>query len=75
MAVKSVTVKAVEFASPHPTLALKYAVAMIVGIVVGAGIFRTPSLVATNVASEAQALLLWTAGGVISLIGALCYAE
>jgi APA family basic amino acid/polyamine antiporter len=75
MVVKSATVKSVEFPKPQPTLAVKDAVAMIVGIVVGAGIFRTPSLVAANVASETQALLLWTAGGIVSLIGALCYAE
>jgi APA family basic amino acid/polyamine antiporter len=75
MVVKSITVKTLEFAKPQPTLALKDAVAMIVGIVVGAGIFRTPPPVAANVASELSVLLLWTAGGIISLIGALCYAE
>lgn len=75
MVLKSLAVKSVEIAEPLPTLALKDAVAMIVGIVVGAGIFRTPSLVAANVTSETYALLLWVAGGVISLIGALCYAE
>src|SRR5687768_14644158 len=64
-----------KFAAPVPTLASKDAVGMIVGIVVGAGIFRTPSLVAANVTSETSALLLWVAGGAISLVGALCYAE
>jgi len=50
-------------------------VAIIVGIVVGAGIFRTPSMVA-NVAGDAGwILVLWLAGGMVSLIGALCYAE
>lgn len=48
---------------------------MIVGIVVGAGIFRTPSLVAANVSNETNVLLLWLAGGIVSLIGAFCYAE
>ena len=48
---------------------------MVVGIVVGAGIFRTPSLVAGNSGSETAMLLVWVAGGFISLIGALCYAE
>lgn len=75
MAVKSIAVKGLEFAEPVPTISVKSAVALIVGIVVGAGIFRTPSLVAANVGSEGAALLLWTAGGLISLIGAFCYAE
>src|SRR5918993_3794055 len=75
MAVKSIAVTSLKFAEPVPTLASKDAVGMIVGIVVGAGIFRTPSLVAANVGSETSFLLLWVAGGVISLIGALCYAE
>lgn len=75
MAGMSLAAKAVVFAKPVPTLSIRDAVAMIVGIVVGAGIFRTPSLVAANVASEASALLLWVAGGAISLVGALCYAE
>lgn len=75
MAVKSVAVGSLKFAEPVPTLASKDAVGMIVGIVVGAGIFRAPSLVAANVSSETSFLLLWVAGGAISLIGALCYAE
>jgi amino acid transporter len=51
------------------------AIAIIVGIVIGAGIFKTPSLVAANSGSFTSFLLLWLAGGAISLIGALCYAE
>lgn len=75
MAVKSLAIGQAELAEPEPTLSLKDAVAMVVGIVVGAGIFRTPSLVSANVTSESNALLLWLAGGVVSLIGAFCYAE
>lgn len=51
------------------------AVAIIVGIVIGAGIFKTPSLVAAHSGSEFMAVLLWGLGGMISFIGALCYAE
>jgi len=62
-------------AEPKPALSLVDAVALIVGIVVGAGIFRVPSLVASNAGSEAAFLAAWAVGGLISLVGALCYAE
>ena len=75
MAGKSFAVTSLKFAGPMATLGSKDAVGMIVGIVVGAGIFRTPSLVAANVTSETSFMLLWAAGGAISLVGALCYAE
>lgn len=48
---------------------------MIVGIVIGAGIFRVPADVAAAVASEWQALGLWLLGGLAALAGALTYAE
>lgn len=50
-------------------------VALIVGIVIGAGIFRVPSLVAANSESGIVFLSTWVLGGLVSLIGALCYAE
>lgn len=51
------------------------AIAVVVGIVVGIGIFRLPTMVAQNAASELHYLAFWVAGGFISIIGALCYAE
>ncbi|SIT75629.1 APC family permease [Pontibacter indicus] len=62
-------------AEPRPALSMIDAIAVIVGIVVGAGIFRTPSLVAANVESGTMFLSTWLLGGLVSLIGALCYAE
>mgnify|MGYP001578904259 FL=1 len=62
-------------AQPRPSLTQADAVAMIVGIVIGVGIFKAPSIVAGNVGSEGVFLALWVAGGVMSLLGALCYAE
>jgi amino acid transporter len=50
-------------------------VAIMVGLVVGIGIFKTPALVATHVDSEAMFLGVWVAGGLVTLAGALCYAE
>lgn len=51
------------------------AVAIIVGIVIGAGIFKTPSMVADITGDVGWAMGLWVMGGLISLAGALCYAE
>ncbi|HUF94315.1 MAG TPA: amino acid permease [Candidatus Limnocylindria bacterium] len=62
-------------ARPHPTLRMVDALGIVVGTVIGAGIFKTPALVAANAGSEAMVLLAWGAGGAISLVGALCYAE
>lgn len=50
-------------------------IAVIIGIVIGIGIFRLPPLVAQQATSEVQFLGFWIAGGFISLLGALCYAE
>jgi amino acid transporter len=48
---------------------------MVVGIVIGSGIFRLPSLVAGNVDTPTLFLLLWVLGGAISFVGALVYSE
>lgn len=51
------------------------AVAVLVGVVIGIGIFGFPPLVAQHAGSPAMYILLWLAGGVVMLLGALCYAE
>ena len=62
-------------AAPKAALGFVDAVGLIVGIVIGAGIFETPSLVAGNAGTGEVALLIWLLGGGMSLVGALCYAE
>ncbi len=64
-----------EPAQPEQVLDLRDAIALIVGLVVGAGIFKTPSLVAANAGGAWTMLAAWLLGGVVSLTGALCYAE
>lgn len=59
----------------RPLLRLVDAIALIVGIVIGAGIFETPALVAANMGTARGVVVVWVLGGVISLMGALCYAE
>jgi APA family basic amino acid/polyamine antiporter len=64
-----------EVSVPRATLDLKDAVALVVGIVIGAGIFRLPALVASNTGDAQTMMVAWILGAVISFIGALCYAE
>ena len=48
---------------------------IVIGGVIGAGIFLTPATVARNTSSGAEVLVLWTIGGLLTLAGVLCYAE
>jgi amino acid transporter len=60
---------------PRQLLGLREAVALIVGVVIGAGIFKSPAIVAGMSGSAGWMFGAWVLGGAISLIGALCYAE
>ena len=60
---------------PRKTLSAIDGIALIIGVVVGTGIFKTPSLVAANTGDPLVFFLTWFLGGAVSLIGALCYAE
>jgi amino acid transporter len=51
------------------------AIALTVGVVIGAGIFKAPSLVAGMTGSAPWMFAAWALGGLMSLVGALCYAE
>lgn len=62
-------------AFPQRILGMREAVALIVGIVIGAGIFKAPSMVAAMTGDAKWMFAAWIAGGFISLAGALCYAE
>jgi APA family basic amino acid/polyamine antiporter len=66
---------AVTSASPRPLLTVPDGALLVVGMVVGVGIFKAPSIVAGNVANGLQFALLWIAGGIASLCGALVYTE
>jgi len=57
------------------TLTAVDAASLIIGIVIGVGIFKAPSLVALHTGNAILFFAVWLAGGAISLIGALCYAE
>ncbi len=47
----------------------------VIGGIIGGGIFRTPAAVAERTGSASLALATWGVGGVIALIGAVCFGE
>jgi len=61
--------------APRRVLSTFDGLVLVVGLVVGAGIFRSPPVVAANVPDVWSFFAVWVAGGLIALVGALCYAE
>ncbi len=51
------------------------AMAVVVGTVIGSGVFKKPQAVAESVPFFGQAVLVWVLGGVLALLGALSLAE
>ncbi|XP_043530027.1 cystine/glutamate transporter [Chiloscyllium plagiosum] len=50
-------------------------ISIIIGTIIGAGIFITPKGILQHTGTVGMALVMWTACGILSLFGALCYAE
>jgi APA family basic amino acid/polyamine antiporter len=48
---------------------------VVVSLVIGIGIFRTPAMVASSTRSPLLFFTAWLAGGLITLVGALTFAE
>src|SRR5262249_47439479 len=48
---------------------------IVMGGIIGSGIFVNPSIVAARVGSAAGALGAWLLGGAVALVGAFVYAE
>ncbi len=62
-------------AQPRRLLNLFDSTCIIVGIIIGAGIYKSTPIVANCVSGPVWMILVWVAGGALSLLGALCYAE
>jgi APA family basic amino acid/polyamine antiporter len=57
------------------SLRVRDGLAMVIGIMVGSGIFRTPGVVAGRLGHPGLTLLAWLAGGAIAFSGSLIFAE
>jgi APA family basic amino acid/polyamine antiporter len=56
-------------------LGLGFGLAVIVGATLGIGILRTPGLVAGQLPTPSVVLIVWLAGGLYTLLSAVCFAE
>src|SRR5256884_7089304 len=57
------------------SLRLTDGLAMVVGMTVGAGIFRTPGIVAARLGRPGLTFVVWGVGAALAFLGALCFAE
>ncbi|KAJ3626099.1 hypothetical protein MTP99_016622 [Tenebrio molitor] len=58
-----------------PKMTLVNGITVIVGSIIGSGIFVSPAGVLMHTGSVNASLLVWTISGIFSMVGAYCYAE
>lgn len=59
----------------HKTITYLNGLSLIVGLIIGSGIFSSPSQVYTNSGSAGASLIVWTVAGLLAWTGAASYAE
>jgi len=69
------TAKGAAQAAPTHLLSVTDGIFLTVGMVIGVGIFKAPSMVAGNTTGIEGFIFAWLLGGAVSICGALVYAE
>jgi basic amino acid/polyamine antiporter, APA family len=64
-----------EDLQPRRDLTLTHATSLVVGIIIGTGIFLKSATMAQAVGTPALLLAAWAAAGLVAMLGALCFAE
>lgn len=59
----------------HKTLTYLNGLSLIVGLIIGSGIFSSPSQVSSKIGSPGAALIVWVIAGILAWTGAASYAE
>lgn len=59
----------------HKTLTYMNGLSLIVGLIIGSGIFSSPSQVSSRIGSPGAAIIVWVLAGVLAWTGAASYAE
>ena len=57
------------------TLGFSHGFSLIVGLILGSGVFISPGLVARDTSSPGMEMIMWVVAGIVALLGALCYCE
>ncbi|XP_038069783.1 Y+L amino acid transporter 2-like isoform X1 [Patiria miniata] len=59
----------------QPQLGVFNGITLILGCIIGSGIFLSPKSVLENTGSVGMSMIVWVVSGIFSVIGALCFAE
>ena len=59
----------------EPRMGLFDGICIIVGMIIGSGIFSSPGVALSNAGTAQATMFVWLAAGVLCLWGSLCYAE
>ena len=67
--------EAAEKSGLKPQIGLVSTICIMVGTMIGSGIFASPSVVTSQVGSAGATLVVWTGCGMVAMLAALCWME